>query len=121
MSLEKKRKLIGLFMAVFALLLFLSIISYSAYDEANLSFEFSDLFKAFSSDPDFADKADSARNWLGVFGAYVSDFFVNNILGYFSLIFRGRSNNREDLHGFISYDFYFRLFNLLFFGLFNFY
>jgi S-DNA-T family DNA segregation ATPase FtsK/SpoIIIE len=87
MSLEKKRKLIGLFMAVFALLLFLSIISYSAYDEANLSFEFSDLFKAFSSDPDFADKADSARNWLGVFGAYVSDFFVNNILGYFSLIF----------------------------------
>lgn len=87
MSLEKKRKLIGLFLAVFALLLFLSIISYSAYDEANLSFEFSDLFKVFSSDPDFADKADSARNWLGVFGAYVSDFFVNNILGYFSLVF----------------------------------
>ncbi len=87
MSLEKKRKLIGLFMAVFALLLFLSIISYSAYDEANLSFGFSDLFKTFSSDPEFADKADSARNWLGVFGAYVSDFFVNNIIGYFSLVF----------------------------------
>ncbi|MEJ2614095.1 MAG: DNA translocase FtsK 4TM domain-containing protein, partial [Ignavibacteriaceae bacterium] len=82
-SVEKKKKLIGIFLIVIALLVFLSIISYSPFDH----YEFSDLFKVFTSNADISAKAGGAYNWLGIFGACISDFFINSTIGYFSLVF----------------------------------
>lgn len=84
---EKKKKLLGIFLALFSLLIFLSILSYSRYDQANLTFGFTDLFKVFSPDAEFLKRADSTHNWLGIFGAYISDFFINSTIGFFSIIF----------------------------------
>jgi len=86
-SVEKKKKLLGFFLIVFALLIFLSILSYTRYDAANLSLGFTDLFKIFSSDPEFVSRASSVHNWLGILGAYISDFFINSTIGYFSIVF----------------------------------
>lgn len=86
-SLEKKKKILGIFLIVFSFLILLSILSFSRYDQGNLTYQFSDLFRVFSSDPEFIRRAESTHNWLGVFGAYVSDFFVNSIFGYNSAIF----------------------------------
>ncbi|MBI9071723.1 MAG: DNA translocase FtsK 4TM domain-containing protein [Melioribacteraceae bacterium] len=86
-SIEKKKKLIGILLSLFALLIFLSILSYSKYDRANLTFDFKDLFRIFSSDPEFVHRAESTHNWLGIFGAYISNFFIHNTIGFFSLIF----------------------------------
>jgi len=82
-SVEKKKKLIGIFLIVIALLLFLSIISYSPFDH----YEFSDLLKVFSSKYNISAKASGAYNWLGIFGAFISDFFIISTIGYFSLVF----------------------------------
>ncbi len=87
LSIEKKKKILGLFLILFAVFSLLSIITYSRFDQANLNYRFSDLFRAFSSNPEFVHKAESTRNWLGIFGAYVSDFFINSTLGIFSAIF----------------------------------
>ena len=84
---EKKKKLLGIFLALFSLLIFLSILSYSRYDQANLTFGFTDLFKVFSPDVEFLKRADSTHNWLGIFGAYISDFFINSTIGFMSIIF----------------------------------
>jgi len=86
-SVEKKKKLLGIFLIVFSLLIFLSILSYSRFDHANLTYKFTDLFKIFSSDPEFIHRAESTHNWLGVFGAYISNFFINSTIGYFSVVF----------------------------------
>ena len=86
-SIDKKKKLLGIFLSVLALLIFLSIISYSRFDQANLTYEFTDLFKIFSSDPEFIARVESTHNWLGLFGAYISNFFINATIGYFSLVF----------------------------------
>lgn len=86
-SVEKKKKLLGIFLCLLALLIFLSILSYSRYDQANLSFSFTDLFRVFSADAEFLRKAEEAHNWLGIFGAYISNFFVNATIGFFALIF----------------------------------
>ncbi|MBU2493853.1 MAG: DNA translocase FtsK 4TM domain-containing protein [Bacteroidetes bacterium] len=86
-SVEKKKKLLGIFLALFSLLIFLSILSYSRFDQANLTFGFTDLFKVFSSDSEFLKRAESIHNWLGIFGAYISDFFINSTIGYFAIIF----------------------------------
>ncbi len=87
LSLEKKKKLIGLFLIVTASLMLLSIFSYSRYDQAKLSFSFTDLFNVFSTNPDFVQRAESTHNWLGIFGAYLSHFLINSTLGYFSIVF----------------------------------
>ncbi len=86
-SIEKKKKILGIFLIVFALLIFLSILSYSRFDDANFSYKFTDLFKVFSSNPEINAKASSTRNLLGVFGAFISNFFIHATLGYFSLVF----------------------------------
>ncbi len=86
-SSDKKKKILGIFLIVFSIFILLSIASYSRYDQANLHYQFSDFFKVFSGSQDAAQKADSTHNWLGIFGAYISDFFVNATLGVFSTVF----------------------------------
>jgi len=79
---EKKKRILGLLLMVLAVLIFLSIISYNAFDDANLT----DFLSVFGSDNEIIKKADSTRNWLGLFGAYVSNFFIIRTLGYFSIV-----------------------------------
>ncbi len=87
LSIEKKKRILGIFLIVTSVLIMLSILSYSSFDKANLNYHFGDLFKVFSSNPEFAHKAESTRNWLGIFGAYISDFFINSTLGIVSAVF----------------------------------
>ncbi|MFZ5948819.1 MAG: DNA translocase FtsK 4TM domain-containing protein [Stygiobacter sp.] len=83
---EKKVKLVGLLLIVISLLIFLSIISYSRYDESYFSYNFSDQLNVLSQD-EVKENASATHNWLGIFGAYVSHFFVVSTLGYFSIVF----------------------------------
>jgi len=84
---KKKKKLLGIFLIVLALLIFLSILSYSRYDESSFSYKFTDLFGVFKPSIELTEKAASTHNWLGIFGAYISYFFIHATIGYFSLIF----------------------------------
>ena len=84
---DKKKKIIGILVMIFSLLLLLSVISYSRFDKANLAYKFTDFFKVFSQNPDFINKVESTHNLLGIFGAYISDFLINNTIGWFSLVF----------------------------------
>lgn len=84
---NQKKNIFGILLILISLLIFLSIVSYSKLDRANLSYRFSDILKIFSSNSEVAYKLDSTRNLLGVLGAYISDFFLNSTLGVFSTIF----------------------------------
>ena len=72
-SVEKKKKILGIFLMVISFLVFLSLITYSAFDKAQLNYRWDDVLKVFSSDNSVTL---STRNWLGISGAYVSDFFI---------------------------------------------
>ncbi|MGB3017009.1 MAG: DNA translocase FtsK [Ignavibacteria bacterium] len=79
---EVKMQFLGFLFALFGILLFLSIASYSSKDQATLqSLKFIDIFRkeAYSS-------AYITFNWLGIAGAYASEFFVSSFFGYFSAI-----------------------------------
>lgn len=86
-SVEKKKKILGIVLSVLALLVFLSILSYSRADQDVLTFESSELSKVFSPDKDFEHRAESVHNWLGLFGAYISNFLINSTIGYFAVVF----------------------------------
>ncbi|MCL4547464.1 MAG: DNA translocase FtsK 4TM domain-containing protein [Bacteroidetes bacterium] len=87
LSPEKKKKLLGILLIVFALLIFLSVLSYSRDDESYFSYRFIDQFNIFETNPELQNKAATTHNWLGIFGSYISHFFVRSTIGYFSLIF----------------------------------
>ena len=71
----KKKGIIGILFILISIFILLSIISYSRFDKANLE------TKNLLSQPE------DMKNWLGIFGAYISNFFINSTLGVFSTIF----------------------------------
>ncbi len=72
---------------VISILAGLSIASYSPADDANSEINFLDAFKLFLGNETMRAKADTIHNWLGIFGAYIANFFVNSTLGYFAIAF----------------------------------
>ncbi|PKL86828.1 MAG: hypothetical protein CVV22_01690 [Ignavibacteriae bacterium HGW-Ignavibacteriae-1] len=79
---DKHFKLMAVLIAIFSLLLMLALISYTAEDESNINIKFGDLFKLFGNDEIIAAKASTTQNWLGLTGAFLSDFLYNSTLGY---------------------------------------
>ncbi|MBN2571133.1 MAG: DNA translocase FtsK [Ignavibacteriales bacterium] len=78
---EKKKKLLGVLLCALALIVLLSILSYSSYDHSNFTYRLDEFFEKIF------DKSTQSYNWMGVFGAYVSNFLINSTIGYFSIIF----------------------------------
>jgi len=72
-SSEKKKRIVGIFLLLFSVFLFLSIISYSRKDEVLLD---NSIFSGVES-----------HNWLGIIGAHFSYFFIQSLIGYFSIAF----------------------------------
>jgi hypothetical protein len=73
-SKDKKKSIVGIFLILFSIFLFLSILSYDRRDEANLG---NSIFSGTGE----------IHNWLGTVGAHFSQFFIRSVIGYFSLIF----------------------------------
>jgi S-DNA-T family DNA segregation ATPase FtsK/SpoIIIE len=84
---EKKVKIVGIFILLLSVFVFLSILSYSRYDEFISDYGFFDLFKVFTNNPEFNNKVSSLHNWMGIFGAYSSFFLIQKTIGYFSILF----------------------------------
>ncbi|MBS1518618.1 MAG: DNA translocase FtsK [Bacteroidetes bacterium] len=77
-----KKQLLGFLVSVFGIMICLAILSYSDKDQATLErLSFLNIFKKESYSTAFV-----TYNWLGIAGAYLSSFLVNNFFGYFSLI-----------------------------------
>ncbi|WP_337871757.1 DNA translocase FtsK [Ignavibacterium sp.] len=77
---EKKNKILGLFLMLLAVFLFVAIVTFNRADEANLTDLFSDIYRSFDESLDIA-------NWLGVVGAHISLYLIKATLGYFSVVF----------------------------------
>jgi len=78
-SSEKKKTIFTIFLLVLSVFAFLSVISYSRYDEALMGGFFTDIFSP-------GDKSD-INNWLGIIGAHTAHFLIKQTLGYFSISF----------------------------------
>ncbi|RJP62825.1 MAG: DNA translocase FtsK [Ignavibacteriales bacterium] len=85
-SVEKKKKLFGIILYVFAMLIFLSILSYTKGDQSLLG-GLGDFIKVFSPSNEFSQRVSGIGNWLGIFGAHISYFLTHSTIGYASIIF----------------------------------
>ena len=78
---DQRKAVISILMIAGALLLFIAFVSYDVADEG-LGVRFSDLYKSIGSNEEASAKAAQVRNALGLAGAYLSDFFIKNTIGY---------------------------------------
>lgn len=79
-------KIISLILMLISFLVFISLISYTAKDEAFLDIRFSDLIGLIKGNPTVIAKAELTNNWLGLVGAMMSNYLYNFTFGY-SVIF----------------------------------
>ena len=75
---DNKKQILGIFLLITSVILFLSVVTFDRRDEANLTTLFSDFFTSFDTKIDI-------QNWLGVTGAHFSKFLVKATFGYFSI------------------------------------
>jgi S-DNA-T family DNA segregation ATPase FtsK/SpoIIIE len=81
------RRQIGAFIGILtSIMLLLSILSYSAIDQASGEISLWDLLKVFSNDEAILLKAERTQNWLGLLGAVVSNWFINSTIGFAVII-----------------------------------
>lgn len=82
LPITNKKQILGFFLALFGVLIIMSIISYSSIDQSRFeSFNLTDVLKKENQSQNF-----STSNWLGITGVLISGFFIENAFGYFSLI-----------------------------------
>lgn len=84
---ERRHQILGLLVMVLAILLLLSLVSYTSTDQASGDIRFADLWKVLSNDPAIKAKAESTRNWLGLLGAIASNALINLTIGYGIILF----------------------------------
>ncbi|MFM8457267.1 MAG: DNA translocase FtsK 4TM domain-containing protein, partial [Ignavibacteria bacterium] len=80
-------QILGIFMAMSSVLLFLALISYTPKDEANADMTVYDIILVLKGDPAMQAKSDTTQNWLGLFGAVFSHLMFNGAIGYIGIIF----------------------------------
>jgi S-DNA-T family DNA segregation ATPase FtsK/SpoIIIE len=93
-SSDKKTKILGLFLILLSIFIFISIISYSPEDEDNLTNFFYDIKKDIELSLDTKNEQNNylktryeINNLMGSAGAHISRFFVKYSIGYFSISF----------------------------------
>ncbi|MEW6061115.1 MAG: DNA translocase FtsK 4TM domain-containing protein [Bacteroidota bacterium] len=83
---SKRKQVVSFLIIVVGIMTLLSMMSYSPADEASGDIRFSDLYKIFTNDPLIQQKAETTANWLGLFGAILSNFLINSTIGLFAFI-----------------------------------
>ncbi len=84
---ERKKQLISFFVIICGIMILLSLLSYSSADEANGDIAFPDIYKVFTNDQLIQQKSQDTSNWLGIGGAVIAHFFINNTVGFFAYVF----------------------------------
>ena len=82
---DRIRHITAVLIELSAMLLLLALVSYTAHDQANADVGVRDLFGLMTNDPVVAARADTTENWLGLLGAFISNFLINGTVGYMSL------------------------------------
>ncbi|MBI5020858.1 MAG: DNA translocase FtsK [Ignavibacteriales bacterium] len=84
---DRRKHIFAIIGMMIGVLIFLSILGYSFSDEAILDeLSFTDIFRLpFNSS--VKALASGIRNWLGLFGAFTADYFINSTVGFVSILF----------------------------------
>ncbi len=85
---ETKKSILALFLLTFGVIIALSIISYKRSDYTYIqNLELKDFLSLIDKNSDLSQSASKIKNWFGLIGAILANFFINDLFGYFSFSF----------------------------------
>ncbi len=84
---KHQRKIFAIILATIALAVFLAIISYSPRDVTLTLLGIRDLWQLLLGDPRLQPLVETTYNWLGIIGALLADFCINQCVGYSAIAF----------------------------------
>ncbi len=73
-------------LGVLAILMLVSMISYSRADEANAQLTMRDVMRVVQGDSDIRMKFDQTQNWIGLFGAVLAHWLYTSCIGIWSML-----------------------------------
>lgn len=79
-------KIIAVFSMLFAFLLSIALLTYTQSDAANADLSMRDVSGIVRGDDEMRARADTTQNWLGLFGAVISNFLYNHTFGIATLM-----------------------------------
>lgn len=71
---------------LFAVLVLIALVSYSARDEANAELSLKDIIGVLRGDDAIRAKVDTTYNWLGLLGAVLANYLYNYTFGYVAIV-----------------------------------
>lgn len=85
---EIKKSILALFLLTFGVIIALSIISYNRSDYTYIqNLELKDFISLFDRNSDISQSSIKIKNWFGLIGAILANFFINDLFGYSSFSF----------------------------------
>jgi S-DNA-T family DNA segregation ATPase FtsK/SpoIIIE len=85
-ELQRQRRLIGVLLALNAVLLALALLSYTPHDEAFAYLDWGDIVGLLRGEPELRLRMESIQNWLGLVGAVLAHTFYVKLIGYAALV-----------------------------------
>lgn len=86
---DRLRHIVSVLLLLTGVLLLLALVSYTPRDQANADVNLRDIFGLFANDPAVSAMADTTENWLGLLGAFISNFLINSTVGYGTIVLPG--------------------------------
>lgn len=80
-------RITAILVVIISVLVIIALLSYTAKDELNTQLSFREILSVFKGDDTVVSKLETTHNWLGIFGAIISNWIFNSTLGYASIIF----------------------------------
>ncbi|MCR4418136.1 MAG: DNA translocase FtsK [Ignavibacteria bacterium] len=83
-----KKSILALCILSLALIISFSIFSYNRSDYTYIqNLKPADFFSLIDRNSDISQSASKIKNWIGLIGAILANFFINDLFGYFSFAF----------------------------------
>ncbi len=83
-----KKSILALFLLSFGIIIAFSIFSYNRSDYTYIqNLKLTDFISLLDRNSDISQSATKIKNWIGLIGAILANFLINDLFGYFSFVF----------------------------------
>ncbi len=83
---SRNAAIIGILLALVAILLGIALLSYSPADQSNTEVSLGELLRLLRNDDAVRAKLETTHNWLGLLGAIIADFLLHDTFGYAAVL-----------------------------------
>ncbi len=83
---NRNLRIVSILVFVFSLLVIISLVSYTPKDELNTQLSAREILGVIKGNDEIVSRIETTHNWLGIFGAIISNWVFNSTFGYAAIV-----------------------------------